>query len=238
MSALTEILNNRYDNVISTSDYIIAEGDIPVALVAHLDTVFNLKPIEFFYDAAKRVMWCPSGAGFDDRAGVAIILQILRDGYRPHIIFTAEEEIGGIGASKLADNYKNCPFKKCNMLIELDRQGHNEAVYYKCDNERFEKYITNFGFDTDIGSFSDISVIAPQWGIAAVNLSVGYVDEHSPVERLYLNWLENTIEKVENILKDNRQKSRFFKYIPSKLNFKSYFSKNEDFFSWLEGEDK
>ena len=34
-------LDNFYQEVIETDDYILAEGNIPIALVAHLDTVFD-----------------------------------------------------------------------------------------------------------------------------------------------------------------------------------------------------
>ena len=42
--ALTQYLKARYKRVISTRDYVIAVGDIPIALVAHLDTVFPYLP--------------------------------------------------------------------------------------------------------------------------------------------------------------------------------------------------
>lgn len=211
--ALAEILQKRYDNVICRPSYMFAEGNIPVTLVAHLDTVFQRKPAEFYFDERRQVMWCPTGAGFDDRAGVCSILKILKDEYRPNIIFTLGEEVGGVGATELSHDFPICPFKT-NMLIQLDRQGVGESVFYQCDNEKFEDYINSFGFETDYGSFSDISVLAPAWGIAAVNLSVGYIDEHTSSERLHLPWMTATIDKVEKILDDNKNKKRKFKYVP------------------------
>jgi hypothetical protein len=67
-------------------------------------------------------------------------------------------------------------------MIELDRQGRDDAVFYDCDNPEFEEYITKFDFVSDWGTYSDISTIAPSWECAAVNLSIGYFDEHSYAE--------------------------------------------------------
>ena len=41
VQAMTQLIKSKYDNVIATKEYIIAIGDIPIALVAHMDTVFK-----------------------------------------------------------------------------------------------------------------------------------------------------------------------------------------------------
>lgn len=200
--------------VINSKNFIMAEGDIPICLIAHLDTVFKRTPNmnNFFYDSDKDVLWSPGGSGFDDRVGVYCILQILKKGYKPHIIFTDGEEIGGIGAEELINHYQNPPFD-CKALIELDRANSNDAVFYNCDNLEFEKYIEKFGFKIDIGSFTDISIIAPVWKIAAVNCSVGYYLEHSVAEYLKCNETDATINRIVKILLKH-ESMPYFKYIP------------------------
>jgi hypothetical protein len=215
-NVIYDYLTNKYDNIVHTKDYLFAEGTIPICLVAHLDTVFKQLPKEIYYDADKKVMWSPQGLGADDRAGVYAILELLNLGYRPSIIFTTDEEIGGLGATKLITQYSSCPFSNIKAIIELDRQGKDDCVFYECDNPDFENYICQFGFITEVGSFSDISIIAPQWGIAAVNLSVGYIDEHSYNERLFEEYLDKTILKVKNIL-DEAETMLNYEYIPLTL---------------------
>lgn len=180
--------------------FLIAEGELPLCLIAHMDTVFPRPPQQFFYDEKKSVLWSPGGSGFDDRAGVYAILSIVEAGYRPSIIFTDLEEEGGVGAQNLITFFPDCPFKDCRALIELDRANKNDCIFYSCTNLSFAKFIESFGFETEWGTFSDISIIAPIWRIAAVNLSVGYYLEHTTCEYLNCNELNATIEKVKKIL--------------------------------------
>lgn len=209
---MSTYLRSKYKRVIETKEYICAEGDIPIALVAHLDTVFKTPAQEVFYDRQKNVIWSPDGLGADDRAGILAIIQIIKRGLRPHIILTTDEEKGAIGADKLA--LKDCPFKDLRYVIQLDRRGADDCVFYSCDNEEFTRYVENFGFVEAIGSFSDISVICPAWKIAGVNLSVGYRDEHSIAEVLFVGHLLNTIDKVCNMLQEKT--IPYFEYIPAK----------------------
>ena len=209
---LTQYLKTKYDKVEATYSYIIAYGDIPIGLVAHLDTVHKMQPVEIFHDQEEDVLWSPQGLGADDRAGVYAIYNLIELGYRPHIIFTTGEESGGRGASVLTAVHEESPFEELKFLIELDRSGFDDCVFYNCDNEDFEKYINSFGFETEVGSFSDISILAPAWKVAAVNLSIGYKKEHTMSEHLYLSALKNTVCRVESILKDKT--SIKYEYIP------------------------
>ena len=88
------------------------------------------------------------------------------------------------------------------LIIEIDRHGSNDAVFYNCANPDFEEYIASKGFKTAQGSFSDISLIAPELGIAAVNLSSGYYHAHSLHEFINRSDLDNTIQKVIKIVSD------------------------------------
>lgn len=215
--ALVLFLNNHYPEVTVQEKYIYAEGAIPVALVAHLDTVFPQPPQDFYFDQEQNVMWSPQGLGADDRAGVAAIIKIILGGYKPSIIFTLDEETTSNGAIDLSQIHM--PFSKLNMIVELDRQGEKDSVFYKCNNLAFEQYINKFGFETAEGSFSDISLFAPYWGVAAVNLSIGYENEHSIGEILHLDWMDRTINRVENIFDDvldleNPNRNISYRYVP------------------------
>ena len=198
--------------------WIFAKGNCePVLLCAHLDTVFEKPPINIFIDKEQEVMWSPAGLGSDDRAGVYAIFDILMSGCCPSVLFTMDEEIGCLGACDLIQHFPKCPFDDIKMIIQLDRRNQREAVYYGCANIQFEKWITSFGFEKEFGTFTDITVICPNWKIAGVNLSVGYYNEHTPQEFLRYNQLMDTIERVKRILYSatSRRVPRF-EFIPER----------------------
>lgn len=198
--------------------FIYAKGDIPIMLVAHIDTVHSPKPDVIFHDRVQNVLWSPEGLGADDRAGVFIILSLLKYGFRPHVLFTDGEESGGLGASNAC--YKLSP-PEVNYIIQLDRRGSNDSVYYNCDNSYFKDYIDSFGFSEAFGSFSDISTLCLEWGVAGVNLSVGYVNEHTSSEHLYINDMENTYERVKKMLKEPF-KEKFIYYEKPSIYMRNY----------------
>ena len=223
---LSKYLRSKgYKYIIENEMYIMAEGELPICLIAHMDTVFRYLPQEFFYDNEQKVLWSPGGAGFDDRAGIYAIISILDIGYKPSIILTDKEEFGCIGAKDLIKHYPYCYFQDCRALIQLDRSNREDCVFYNCNNHAFTNYIQQFGFQLNSGSFSDISVIAPAWGIAAVNLSIGYEDEHSESERLHCDWCDLTIKRTKQILEKSKE-MKSYTYIPRNYS-NQVFNENE-----------
>jgi len=208
---LRNFLYKKYKTVYATDHYLYAVGEIPIALVAHMDTVFPKAPKDVFYDREKGVIWSPTGLGADDRAGIFAIIKLIQLGYRPTVLFCADEEIGALGAEQLVHDYPQ-PIEPINFIIELDRRGTNDCVFYNCDNKDFIHYIESAGFVEDWGSFSDISEICPVWEIAGVNLSIGYEDEHTTSEILKVNPMMDTIWKVRKIFDEGEWSS--FKYVP------------------------
>ena len=183
-------------------DFIYATGDLPVLLTAHLDTVLSAPPTSLLISADHRRIMSNQGLGADDRAGVYAILKIIKSGRRPSVLFTTGEEWGGIGALSFVSSYPS-PLVPTKYIIEIDRRGRGQAVYYNCQNPQFEKYISSFGFTTQKGIFSDISIICPEWNIAGVNLSAGYYNEHTAYELLKMEDLNYTIEQVKALLDDS-----------------------------------
>ena len=199
--AMAQYLKAKYKKCIFTKDYLVAIGDIPIALVAHMDTVYTSPVSDLYYDQRKGVLWSPQGLGADDRAGIFAILKILQDGFRPTVIFTTDEEKGGLGAAALAA-VQPCPIPDLKYMIQLDRRGTNDCVFYDCYCPEFVDYVESFGFVEKWGSFSDISFLMPEWMICGVNLSVGYEDEHSYSEQLFVGPLFDTIKKVKKMLSE------------------------------------
>ena len=182
------------------SDYAICTPPIPspVALVAHCDTVGKELPTAFVN--RNGVISAKGGGiiGADDRAGVTAIVATILAGHRPQVYLTTGEERGGIGADILAKYHT--PLDTLNVLIQLDRQGSNDFVTYDCESKPLNKWLRKFGWKEAVGSFSDISILAPDWGIAAANISVGYYGQHTEREMVIIPQLVHTIERVEAMI--------------------------------------
>lgn len=86
--------------------------------------------------------------------------------------------------------------------------------------------INSYGFNTELGTFSDISIIAPAWGIAAVNLSIGYYDGHSLAETWHYRLTFKTIDKVCKILEDSLLDDKEYIYIKGKSIWEQLDMKN------------
>ena len=215
--------------LISKGNFILVKGVAPVMLVAHLDTVHEQPVKDICTSADGNIIMSPQGIGGDDRCGVFALVKIHQlSKIKPWLLFTCEEEVGGLGAKKfcLAHSQHQLPNELDNLkfLIELDRKGSRDAVYYRCANPDFEEYITSKGFKTAQGSFSDISLIASELGIAAVNLSSGYYSPHTLHEYIVRSELESTIEKVSEMVSD-AAKPDFPKFVYVENFIKPYHSK-------------
>lgn len=201
-------LSKMYAGAIaSKGNYILVPGQAPVMLLAHLDTVHK-EPVKTICKSDNgNVLMSPQGIGGDDRCGVyALVTAHARSKVKPWLLFTCNEEVGGVGASVFCGHHGKGKLPKglddLKALIEIDRKGRNDAVYYDCDNTEFEEYITGKGFHTEFGSFSDISLVAPELGVAAVNLSSGYYNAHTQHEYINRKQLNSTVNKVVQIIED------------------------------------
>lgn len=172
-------------------------------LVAHLDTVHK-KTASFICKSKNGVWMSPDGIGGDDRCGVELILSTLDTGRRPHVLFTHDEEVGGLGADAfVGENIR----PELNFIVEFDRKDDNDAVFYDCDNLDFIDFVEKFGFKENYGSFSDISIIAPALGVAAVNLSSGYHNAHMCHEWVSIPEMNSIFERSTKLIDDH--KTRF-----------------------------
>lgn len=202
---MEEFLCEHYYDVDCDSEYLLAHGTAPVVLVAHIDTVWADAPFkEVYHDKEEGVIWSPNGLGADDRAGIAMIIQLIKSGLRPWVLLTRHEEGGAQSARYMADNINFINFEGVKYFIELDRRGYNEAVFYNCNNKDFIDFIIkNYGFKYKNGTYSDISYLMPAAKICGVNLSCGYYNEHSEAEMLKIKEFDAMIPKVARMIKES-----------------------------------
>lgn len=211
--------------------FLYAEGTVPVLLVAHLDTVHNELPHIICRSEDGRYIMSPQGIGGDDRCGVYMILQIISE-VRCHVLFCEDEETGGQGAKAFERSGIQIDV---NYIVEVDRRGNNDAVFYNCDNPKFSEFVCSFGFREAMGSFSDISVVAPYLKTAAVNISAGYYNEHRLHEVIDWSAMQNNVERIKQMVQTETGK---YPYRKRKLYAGSYFGQQTLFDIEPAGRDK
>lgn len=195
--------------VTARKGFLYAEGETPVLLVAHLDTVHSERPSIICRSEEGRYIMSPQGIGGDDRCGVYMILQTIQNA-RCHVLFCEDEEIGGRGAKA----FEAAGIKAdVNYIVEMDRRGNNDAVFYNCNNPEFTEFVCSFGFREAIGSFSDISIVAPYLKTAAVNISAGYYNEHRPQEIIDSDAMHHNIERITRMVQTPTEKYAYIRRI-------------------------
>ena len=217
-------------NTINEDGFLYTKGSEPVLLVAHLDTVHALTCTEIIEENGK--LSSPQGIGGDDRCGVFMIMNIVKE-LHCSVLLCEDEEVGGKGASKFCKT-SNIKSLDVNYMIEFDRKGNNDAVFYSCDNKDFEKFVcSNTGFKLAYGSFSDISKLAPASKIAAVNLSCGYYNAHTTKEYVVYDEMMHTVKMAIKLIKTKCEKP--FEYIERKYpSFENLSFFDKDYQRYIE----
>jgi hypothetical protein len=235
-------LASRKYNVVDEDGFLYAKGEVPVLLVAHMDTV-HVKQCEKIYKVNGR-MTSPQGIGGDDRCGVFIIMNLVKE-LKCSVLLCEDEEKGGVGARKFtkakhvitndkeqAEEVRYIDHLDVNYMVEFDRKGNNDAVFYSCANEEFIDFVedaTNFKFST--GSFSDISVLMPEAKLSAVNLSCGYHNPHCVTEYVIYDEMMDTVEAAKTLIKEKCDKpfeyiKKTYSYPTSSLSTKNFNGKH------------
>lgn len=232
-AALVCHLRDKGYSPIVRDGFVYAKGEIPVLLVAHMDTVHKHTPDIICMSEDKSIMMSPFGIGGDDRCGIAMILEVIKE-LRCHVLFTEDEEVGGVGAGKFC---KSEIKPEVNFIIEFDRANENDAVYYQLDNEAFAKTVEKYGFVKDYGSYSDIVDIAPELGCAAVNLSCGYYNAHTQHEFVSIPQMYAQVERAKNLIANECENFFEWREIKYSRNW-CYGGWYDDDYYGLEGKSK
>lgn len=203
---ITDRVMGRYVNTALEDRYIILKKDNKTKpmLCVHLDTInthsrctdenFNINDI---VDFGEGLMLKPTSKlsclGADDKAGVYIIFKHFEQLIKNfHIGLFCDEEIGGIGSKELTK------LTDVSCFIGLDREGNREVATYGYDNSKLITLFTDLGYEEQLGSFTDASVLAGIFNKPCVNLSVGYYNQHTSKEYLLFDNLQNTIDVLLN----------------------------------------
>ncbi len=203
-------------SIVSDEGYMIyCRNDKPKPMLCvHLDTINTHRPKckikpqrDFEYDENLGILGLSkksplSCLGGDDRAGVWIALKMIAymeasGDYKYDVGFFDDEEIGCHGSTAYNNNIKDS-HANTTCYIGLDRKSTNgiqEVALYGNDNKELTELFNSLGYVTDMGSITDASNLAGD--VACVNLGVGYDNEHTSSEVLYLHCMVDTLEKLK-----------------------------------------
>ena len=228
---LDQYLTSKGYITVNEDGFLYARGTVPVLVVAHLDTVHKDKVSEI--NTINGRISSPQGIGGDDRCGVFIIMNLIKE-LKCSVLFCEQEERGCIGANKFIKASCEMETSKgeiieskyvdnldVNYIVEFDRRGNKDAVFYGCDNKDFTKFITETtGYNEEHGSFTDISKVAPAAGVAAVNLSSGYYNAHTTSEYVEYKDMMHTLEVAKKLI---ATETDFFEYVEKKYSYRSSY---------------
>lgn len=137
----------------------------PILGIAHLDTVLSATP-----KWSGETVVAPQ---LDDRLGVWVLLHLLPAMGCPQfdvLLTDCEESSNSTAAAFVAP-------RKYNWLFQFDRAG-TDVVTYDYEDDDTECLLTDAGFKTAFGSYSDICELY-EHGCKGFNFGVGYHRQHT-----------------------------------------------------------
>lgn len=191
-------------------NYFLKIGESRTIFASHLDTACK-DQVTVKHRISKQQIVTTDGTsilGADDKAGITILLWMIKHNIPGLYYFFIGEEVGCIGSGKLASTWELKD--KYDRIISFDRRGTNSIITYQsslrsCSDEfanALSKELNktkNFFYKKDDGGvYTDSAEFMDQIP-ECTNISVGYLKEHTHTESqdlYHLNKLANACLNV------------------------------------------
>ncbi len=220
-------------------NYFYKIGNSRTIFASHLDTV-SREATEVVHTFNGNIIGTDGKTtlGADDKAGVTVMLHLMRNNIPGLYYFFIGEEVGCIG-SGLASSQSMTEFKgKYDRIISFDRRGTDSVITYqsstRCCSDEFADSLAkqlnlsglsykkdDGGVYTDSAEFTDI---IPE----CTNLSVGYYKEHTVNETQDIKHLESLAKALLLVDWENLPTKRDM----TKKEFKSYNYNSNTGWNW------
>lgn len=198
-------------NTDSFGNYYLNIGNSSTMFTAHLDTKSE-KQENVNHIIKDNIISTDNNTilGADNKAGVTILLNMIKNKVPGLYYFFIGEEVGCLGSKEISsDWYNNEFYNKIKRVITFDRKGYNSVItkqmYRSCCSDEFAEDLINklstsglkfekdpTGVWCDSAEFMDIIA-------ETTNISVGYSNEHTNNESQDIEFLENLANAVCNI---------------------------------------
>lgn len=200
-------------------------------VVSHMDTVHPMIDKEYFkIFKLKDILYAMNvelgeqvGIGGDDKVGIYITLQLLKDLDNIKAVFYRNEEIGCLG-SKHSIQHEKSFYNDCNFILQCDRKYKSDFITRSggtkmCSTDFINSvtpYMEKYGFKEETGISTDVDkLVKGDVGISCVNISSGYYRPHTDTEIVKISEVLNTFNFVTDII-NNLGNTKFeYKYVPT-----------------------
>ncbi len=198
-------------NVDSYGNLYVTKGDGPYkCMVCHTDTVHDIVkakiiPIQIKNNiiAINNSSMTQVGTGGDDKVGIAITLQLLKEQESMKAVFFLDEEVGCIGSSNLDEEF----FSDCLYVLQCDRRGSHDFVnrisatelYSKEFGNAIDHLIKKYKRQVVSGGMTDVLEIAYKTKLSVANMSCGYYNPHSDNEYINIDDVIQTYKFCKDI---------------------------------------
>jgi len=183
-----EGVNYQKDNAgnILVTKYVETANLFFPCFCCHTDTVHyhDTIPIDIEYHGKEIILSSKNGIGGDDKNGIFVILEMLKNSnISMKAIFFANEETGFEGASKIDLSF----FDNISYLVEIDRKNNSDIIrdhYCVSFDRAFNSIAENNNYYETMGSITDVLYLqnTGDININAINISCGFYEPHTKKE--------------------------------------------------------
>lgn len=188
------------------------KADTYPCVIAHTDTVhkihdnftvFEKDDIMFAMDMSEGLQ---VGVGGDDKVGIYVALEMLREVGVIKVAFFRDEEHGCLGSIEADMNW----FKNVEFVLQCDRQGYKDFVNTILGDKLFDRpfssaistILETYGKkETNQGGLTDVhQLVSNGLDVCVANMSCGYYRPHCDDEVIILNEVFSTRDMVFAII--------------------------------------
>ena len=240
---LIHYIHKHYDDVNVSIDNIgniycvKGEADLYPCVVSHIDINQDYRENMKVFKNDKWVyamnmdtgLQC--GPGHDDKSGVFMCLEMIKQFDVIKAVFFRDEEVGCVGSSN-----SHAPFfYDCTMILQQDRNAYAgaELITYTngieiCSKEFLDnaaELMDKFGYSKGSGTCTDVGAIKKLSGVdcVAMNMCAAYYDEHTDREVLSVHAFENAINFAYELIKELGYKHKWG-HVPVKEKVKTNYN--------------
>jgi hypothetical protein len=180
-------------------------GTSPIMWSSHTDTVHHepgrqhISVVGGMAKLSKPVIRKCLGA--DCSGGVWIMTEMIKAGIPGLYIFHRDEESGGHGSKYIANQHADL-LSPISFAIAFDRKGYGDVITHQMGRTASDKFAKQLASilggkyqPDDTGLFTDTAnyaSIIPE----CTNLSIGYFNNHGPMETLDMQFIEDLLDTI------------------------------------------